>query len=203
MAVIKGKSSARTGRLVVRWVAIALAGTALGLASAALAVRQVGAAGALRVGPWATPLDAGGPGRGMYLRAAAALGATLALSRSEAIYFRAATDSGGGGLRGGCDYTVHGGALPARWWSITLYGADHRLIANPQNRYAYASVDVGAAADGAFLIHVGPHEKPGNWLNTAGENGFVLLTRLYQPSPAVAADPAHIALPVITLVGCS
>jgi hypothetical protein len=192
-----------TARLALRWVGILLAGTALGLASAALAIKHVGALGGVQAGPWTTPLDAGGTGRGPYLRAAAAVGATLALSRSEAIYFRAATDSSGAALRGACDYTVHGAGLPARWWSITLYASDHRLIANPQNRYAYASVNVAAAPGGSFAIHVGPHEKSRNWLNTVNEENFVLLARLYQPKAEAAADPAHIALPSITLDGCS
>jgi hypothetical protein len=192
-----------TTRLVLRWVGIVLAGTALGLASAALAIKHVGALGGVQAGPWTTPLDAGGVGRSSYLRAAAAVGATLALSRTEAIYFRAATDSAGAALRGGCDYTVRGAALPARWWSITLYASDHRLIANPQNRYAYASVNVAATPDGGFAIHIGPREKPENWLNTVNEKNFVLLARLYQPKAEAAADPAHIALPSITLDGCS
>ena len=134
-----------------RVLAILLAGCVLGLGSAALAVWNIGAWGAVHVGPWVTPLDAGGVDRSPYLRATAALRATLALSRREAIYFRAATDSAGAPLRGSCNYTLHGPDLPARWWSITLYGADHYLIANPDQRFAYASVNVAHDADGGGL----------------------------------------------------
>jgi hypothetical protein len=181
---------------------ILLAGSALGLGSAALAVWNIGGAGAVHVGPWITPLDAGGAGRGAYLRATAALRATLALSRQEAIYFRAATDRHGEPLRGGCRYTVRGADLPSRWWSITLYGADHYLIANKENRYAYASVNVAHDADGGFTLHVGPTAEAGNWLDTAGTAHIVLLTRLYQPNPAAAGAPANIKMPTIDFAGC-
>ncbi len=186
------------GRLLV----ILLAGTTLGLGSAALAVRQIGGGGSVQIGPWVTPLDAGGPGRGAYLRATAALRATLALSRQETIYFRAENDSQGEPLRGGCSYIVHGPDLPARWWSITLYGADHYLIANPENRYAYASVNVARDANAGFTIHIGPTAQPGNWLDTARAAHFVLLTRLYQPSAQAAAAPAQMKMPAIDLAGC-
>lgn len=177
-------------------------GTSLGLASALAAVWHLGGHGSVRVGPWITPLDAGGPNRGPYLRAAAALRATLALARQEAIYFRAATDSDGNTLQGTCTYLIQGADLPARWWSITLYGTDHYLIANPENRYAYASANVAHEPDGSFAIHLSPTRQPGNWLDTANAAKIVLLTRLYQPHAAAAAAPSHIALPSITRQSC-
>ena len=188
---------------MIKWMAILLAGAVLGFGSAILAVRYVGGMGALQVGPWSTPLDGGGTGRGMYQRAAVAVSATLALSRQEAIYFRAATDSQGARLAGNCTYTVHGPDLPARWWSITLYGADHYLIANPQQRYSYASPDVARGQDGGFLIAIGPDPQPGNWLNSVRTPQLVLLARLYQPTPAAAANPAAIKLPSIDRGACA
>jgi hypothetical protein len=187
---------------MLRLLAILLVGTALGLASAAGAIWHAGNSGALSIGPWVTPLDAGGPNRGPYLRATAAVRATLALSRKEAIYFRAATDSEGNALEGACTYTITGKDLPARWWSITLYGTDHYLIANPQNRYAYASPSVAHNPDGTFTITVSPHPQPGNWLNPGETKNIVLLTRIYEPSAEAAANPAGLKLPAITRTGC-
>jgi hypothetical protein len=183
-------------------LAILITGTLLGLTSAAAAIWDLGARDAVHAGPWVTPLDAGGPGRGPYLRAAAATRATLALSRQEAIYFRTATDSHGDKLRGNCTYLVHGPDLPARWWSITLYGADHYLVPNPENRYAYASVNATRAADGSFAIHVGPTAQQGDWLDTGKKRRIVLLTRLYQPLPAAASNPAAIIMPAIDRLSC-
>jgi len=194
-----GHSEPRSNKLLLRALAILTIGTTLGLASAAAAIWHLAGHGAQRVGPWVTPLDAGGPARGPYLRAAAALRATLALSRQEAIYFRATTDTDGNPLQAACTYLIHGPDLPARWWSITLYGPDHYLIPNPENRFSYASPNVAHDPDGTFTIHLSPTKQPGNWLDTAQGNHLVLLTRLYQPK---AADPSRIPLPTITRQTC-
>lgn len=187
---------------MLRILAVVVLGIALGIGSALGAIAYVGHNGAVAVGPWRTPIDAGGPGRGAYLRAAAALGATLALSRQEAMYFLATTDSGGDALRGDCTYRVHGAALPARWWSITLYGADHALIATPEGRSAVASVNAAPQLDGGFSLTVSPRHHDGDWLDTANTPGLVLLARLYQPEKAAAAAPHSIALPAIERTGC-
>jgi hypothetical protein len=188
---------------MLRILAILALGTALGVGTVAAAVLRLGGVGVVRIGPWQSPLDAGGIDRGPYLRAVAAVRATLALSRQEAIYFRAATDSSGQTLHGTCTYTVHGPDLPARWWSITLYGADHYLIVNQENRYAVASVNAVRTQDGGFSITISPKPHQGDWLDTAGTPEIVLLTRLYQPAAAAAAAPAAIIMPRIDLVACA
>jgi hypothetical protein len=138
----------------------------------------------------------------MYFRAATALFAPLALSRQEAMYFRAATDTDGRQLRGNCTYHVHGTDLPARWWSITLYGSDHYLVRNAERRTSYASVNIARNSGGDFNISIGPEPIHGNWLDTASVPNFVLLARLYQPSAGTADKPASIAMPVIERGGC-
>jgi hypothetical protein len=187
---------------MLRAILLVLLGAVLGIVGAAPIVWFGGAYGGVRVGPWATPLDAGGAGRGAYTRAVVAIRATMGLSRRETIYFGANTDSAGEKLTGNCTYEIHGPDLPTRWWSITLYGSDHYLIANPQNRFSYASANIARDPDNGFTITVSPKPAPGNWLNTAGAPGLVLLTRLYQPLPQAASDPAHIPLPAIHRVEC-
>ena len=184
------------------WLGVIGVGAALGLGSAAVSIYQLGGSGAVTIGPWETPVDAGGPGRGMYLRAATAFFAPLALSRQEAMYFWAATDTGGRKLRGNCAYNVHGADLPARWWSITLYGSDHYLVRNPEHRYSFASVNIARSRPGDFNISVGPGPVQGNWLDTASVPNFLLLARLYQPSDGAADRPASIAMPVIERGAC-
>lgn len=187
---------------MLRYAVICVLGVLLGIASAAAAISTLGARGALTSGPWQTPLDAGGPGRGPYPRAAAALRATLALSRREALYFRATTDSAGAPLRGACTYRVHGPAMPARWWSLTLYDAAHNLIAAAPNRTSIASATATRAADGGFSVLISPRAQAGDWLDTANAPGLVLLTRLYQPGAAAAAAPRSIPLPAIDRLSC-
>ena len=181
---------------------IVVAGVALGLGSAAATLWTMGNGGAIRVGPWVTPVDAGGVDRGPYSRAVIALRATLGLSRKEAIYFAATADSAGAALEGDCTYTVTGPDLPARWWSITLYGSDHYLVANPENRWSFASVNIAHDPGGGFTIWIGPDRHAGNWLDSAGAGSLLLLARLYRPVASAAAAPAGIVLPSITRVGC-
>ncbi len=188
---------------IVRALAILGIGTALGLASAVFSVRSIGNAGSLRVGAWATPLDAGSAARGPYLRAAVALGATLALSRQETLYFSAIADDDGKKLIPTCAYTLDGTDLPSRWWSVTLYDQKHYLIINPQNKYSYASANIAHDTPGHFQIVIDRTHHDGNWLNPADAAGLVLVTRVYQPNPDAAASPASIALPHIKRGACT
>jgi hypothetical protein len=187
----------------LRAMAILAIGSVVGVLTAAMAVKYVGANGSVHSGPWSSAIDAGGAKRGPYTRAAIALGATLALSREETIYFLASKDDDGDALRSSCNYSIKGQDLPARWWSITLYGQDHYLIENPQNRWSYSSADVAHDADGGFTIAVSRTPQPGNWLDPAQSSGLVLVTRLYQPQSQAAANPAAIALPHIIKQACS
>jgi len=186
-----------------RAIIILALGIVLGVASAAGAIIRGGDLGGINLGPWATPLDAGGTHRGIYTRAVVAIRATLGLSRAETIYFAAHQDSTGAALTGNCTYRLHGPDLPARWWSITLYGRDHYLIDNPEHRYSYASANIARADKGDIDITIGPQKAPGNWLDTANVPHLVLLTRLYQPLPDAATAPAGIKLPIIERIGCA
>ena len=188
---------------MLRIIGVILLGVLLGLGSAAGAIWYGGLSGGLRVGPWATPLDAGGVDLSIYTRAVVAVRATLGLSRKETIYFLANHDSAGDPLLGACTYTLHGPDLPARWWSITLHANDHYLIDNPEHRYSYASANIARGANGDFAITIGPKAAPGNYLDTGHAEKLVLLTRLYQPLPDAAANPAGIKLPAIDKIGCA
>lgn len=187
---------------ILKWLTIAVVGVMLGLASAALAVTQVVKRSGVTVGAWSTPLDAGGADRGLYTRAAVAVGALLALDRSETIYFFADSDDAGQPLDGKCTYTLSGRDPDARWWSVTLYAGDLFLIENAQNRWSYNGANVAHAADGQFTLSVGRDEQPGNWLPTAKAEQLVLVLRLYNPSAAIAADPANAPLPTISRGEC-
>lgn len=186
-----------------RILQIGTLGLVIGLGSAMGAIWAVGRQGAIAIGPWHTPLDAGGAGRNMYLRAAVALGATLGLSRTETLYFRATTDSAGDALGARCTYRVAGPDLAARWWSLTLYGADHYLIANASHRYSVNSVALTRRTDGGFAVRVGPGASGDDAIDSGAAEHIVLLLRLYQPSPEVARLPGALILPRIDRVGCA
>lgn len=190
-------------RRFTRGLIILLIGVGLGLGSAYGALRLALEETAVHVGPWRTPIDAGGGGRDLYTRAVVAVGALLALSRSETIYFIAGQDDDGETLRGNCRYVVTGRDVPARWWSVTAYAGDHFLIPNAENRWSFSDRSVTRDADGGFRLTLSRDRAEGDWLPTGQAERLVLLLRLYNPGPAVAADPGAAVLPSIRKEGCS
>lgn len=159
--------------------------------------------GGVQNGPWTTNEHIGSTAAGAYLRAGIAVAGLLALNKSETVYYTASSDSQGSPLRSSCVYSVEGSDPLARWWSITAYGADHFLIANPQKRYAVGKTNVQRAADGRFVVRTGGSAAPHNWLATgAQEQAFSLTLRLYNPDNAVTENLAAVALPQIRKESC-
>jgi hypothetical protein len=191
-------------RFALKFCAALIVGTFLGLVATWAAVMWMPLPGAVANGPWQTSLAAGSAQADPWTRAAIAVHALFALPRSETIYFRATRDSAGNRLNGTCRYRIHGRDPDARWWSITAYGADDFLIANPAHRYSVSQTEATRAKDGAFTIDAGgarPPSAPSAWI-PAGDSRFWLALRLYNPGPEMALDPANAALPAIDTVWC-
>lgn len=178
----------------------------LGLGSAYWAVQSGLAAEDLRSGPWRTSLTTGSAEASAYTRARVAVAGLLALAPSETIYFTAVDDSDGEPLRANCDYRLVGGGLPARWWSVTAYAADHFLIPNDAGVYSISRTSVRREAQGGpWTASVSSRASEGNWLPSGrpGDAGaFSLTLRLYNPAPSVARDPARVVLPSIVREAC-
>lgn len=192
-------------KFALKLLAIIMAALVLGAGSAFVLVRISGLGGDVTVGPWATSTIIGSNEADPYTRAKVAVAGLLALNRSETIYFTAAHDDAGNLLRTGCTYKIIGSDPPARWWSITLYAADHYLVVNPQDRYSYGGNSVAREGDGSFVIVVSPHESAGNWIptgNSQTDDTFTLTLRLYNPEAAAAHDPSGIVLPHIEKEAC-
>ena len=153
-------------------------------------------------GPWRTSLSIGSPQAGIYLRAWVALNGLFALNKTETVYFSADTDEDGQSLRSGCDYRVEGRDMAARWWSITVYGADNYLIPNEAMRNAFNDQDVAKNADGRYTISVSSTPKRGNWLPSGNQDQLYLTLRLYNPLPEVYHKPAELELPQIIKEAC-
>lgn len=191
-------------RTVLTLVMIAIA-TTLGVGSAGLRIASAVSDGGLRNGAWMTREQTGSAAADATTRAAVAVSGLLALSRDETIYFTAFTDSDGEALTSRCRYRVHGRALPARWWSITAYGADHFLIPNPARRYSYTMSNLEPEPDGSFALAVGGVATDRNPLPVAESTAnapFSLTLRLYGPSAAANDAPAEIELPGIERGTC-
>lgn len=114
------------------------------------------------------------------------LGANL---NADACYPNCLLDESGQKLNGSKKYILHfdkGQNPPVNaFWSITMYGPDDLLVANPINRFAIGDRDrLTYNKDGSLDIFI-QRENPGkdkaaNWL-PAGKEAFSLTMRLYWP----------------------
>jgi hypothetical protein len=114
--------------------------------------------------PWRFSTRLGRFGNDYMLRAATAWKGIGALAADEAIYAPADYDQHGEPLHGRNAYRIRledGGDLPVdAFWSITVYGEDRFLAANPLGRHALGSRSgLERDTDGALTIHVG-HRQP-------------------------------------------
>ncbi|MFT6044571.1 MAG: hypothetical protein ACI9WC_000268 [Arenicella sp.] len=186
-------------KILIGFIAVAL-GLAIGLGSLRYIVTTV--SGKIQNGPWITDLTAGGTDAGAYTRARLAMQALLAMTKDQSVYFIAETDSAGDTLDAACSYTLNGGDLPTRWWSITIYASDYFFVPNPEKRYAISKSSLAAQTD-----------ENGQWSasinNTATANlispkagTFSLMIRHYHPEPIVTEAPESLNLPIITRGEC-
>jgi hypothetical protein len=108
---------------------------------------------------------------------------------ADACYPLCQIDENGEKLTGTKKYVIHfekGQTPPANaFWSLTVYGSNDLLVANPINRFAIGDRDnLKFNKDGSLDIYI-QNESPGkekesNWLPAAKE-GFTLTMRIYQP----------------------
>jgi hypothetical protein len=189
-------------RMRVR-VGLVAAGVVLGLAGAAWQVRR-GLSSGPAVGPWQVQLLAGSVDADALTRARVALGGLLALHRGETMYYLARHDSQGRALRSHCSWRVSGRAPAARWWSLTAYADDLFLFPDEQGRYSINGANARLDGQGRFTVLTGPQAPADGhppWLPTPGDGGLVLALRVYNPGPALQADPLSLEPPRIEPVG--
>ena len=158
--------------------------------------------GATRNGPWRTSATTGSAAGNPWERAAVAIAGLYALTPQEAVYFTAFTDSSGETLRGDCRYRVQGKPPPARWWSITAYGADHYLVPNAAGVYARHASNLPSSADGHFDFALSAVATADSGLPIPATGPFSLTMRVYNPAPEVLAQLATLPLPTIVREGC-
>lgn len=184
------------------WSSALLAGCLLGLGATALVLHGSSSGSTVRAGAWETKLLAGSPDADPWTRAVVARTGLLALAPEETLYYTARMDSEGRALDGSCRYRLDGWDPGARWWSLTAYGADNYLIPNPEGRYSISQSTIVRRDDHSWSLLVGPDPESENWLPVRAGEPFDLTIRLYNPETDVYADPAGIALPVITRQDC-
>ena len=119
------------------------------------------------------------------------LGGIIANDPEEAVYLNVQTDGQGQPLTGDKRYRLHFApdGLPKvnAFWSLTLYGKDNNLVANPLNRYSIGDRTPGLRRDpdGGLTLSVQSDppgaEQASNWL-PAPKAPFYLILRTYLPA---------------------
>ncbi|MDX2308480.1 MAG: DUF1214 domain-containing protein [Hyphomicrobium sp.] len=132
-----------------------------------------------KVGPWVMWRTAGLVEADPYTRAHFSRLGVLPIGSDVAETYFARTDDDGRQLHSSCDYVVEGLSPPSSWWSVTVFDADGRLIANPAERTSYTSETAAILPNGRFSIALARSANPGNWLPTGGAGRLsVVLTRM-------------------------
>lgn len=186
-----------------RYGLMLLAGLSLGIGAAALQLRESFAADGIRNGPWRTAEKVGTADASVATRAAVALRGLLALPEREAIYFNAAEDSAGRPLTGNCRYRVRGGAIDARWWSLTLYDSKGYLIANPARAHSLGSAALGPDEGDDWQVAIGGQPGDGHWIAMPDQQPFELTLRAYHPSARLLRQRGSAQLPAIERGECA
>jgi hypothetical protein len=158
----------------------------VGLGATWLALTKGTAAGGITIGAWTFWPRVGTASIDPYARAIIARTGELPIASGDGVAFYAWSGKGGRALDGRCDVTLSGITPQARYWTITLYDLEGRLVPNSVQRYGFTSQEIIRKADGTFEIVVGPRVRPGNWLPTGGVERYVLVLRLYDTPVGVA-----------------
>jgi hypothetical protein len=177
---------------------------AIGLGTTWLALSEGIAYGGFTLGAWTSWPKNGTPGIDPYSRAILARSGELPVGSGDGVTFFARADDHGRPLDGRCDIALSGTTPQARFWTLTLYDTDGRLVANSVRRFGFTSQEVVRGTNGTFEITIGPRARPGNWLPTGGVERFVLALRLYDTPVGLAtrAGP-DVPMPSISVRGCA
>ena len=125
-------------------------------------------------------------------RAAVAVSGFGANTTDVAIYPRCVADKNGDAFDGNQEYILHFDTLPPvlekGFWSITVYGNDDFLIANPLNRYCVNDrSDFKLNDDGSLdiLLTANIDTESDMYVLPTAPEGFHLIMRIYLPDAAV------------------
>jgi hypothetical protein len=173
----------------------------LGLTLASL---QRGVAfGAFTIGAWTSWPRNGTAEIDPYARATIARSGALPIGSGDGIAFFATADDRGTHLDGRCDVVVSGKTPQARYFTITLYDPDGKLVGNALNRHGFTSQEIVRKTDGTFEITIAPRARAGNWLPTGAVERYTLALRLYDTPVGVATRTGReTPMPAITTGSC-
>ena len=191
-------------RLLLGFLFCFAVAAAFGLGLTQFALTRGTAFGAITIGAWTAWPKTGTADIDPYARAAIARSGELPIGSGDGVAFFASSDDTGRPLDGRCTVIIAGTTPAARFWTMTLYDLDGRLVANAADRYGFTSQEIARRADGNFEIVLAPRARPGNWLPTGGIDRYVMVLRLYDTPVGVATRTAKdAAMPAVTSGVCT
>ena len=158
----------------------------VGLGATLFTLTHGTAFGAFKIGAWTAWPRTGTVDIDPYARANVARSGSLPIGTGDGVAFFSNSDDRGVTLDGRCDVTISGKTPQARFWTLTLYDPDGRLIGNLIDRHGFTSQEVVRRTDGSFDISIAPRARAGNWLPTGGIEQYVLVFRLYDTPVGLA-----------------
>jgi hypothetical protein len=154
------------------------------------------------VGAWTAWVAAGRADADPYTRAHFIRRGMLPVSSALALTMEAVSDGEGQRLHSSCEYLIEGDEPPGRFWSISVFDEQGRLIPNAAERYSYNSVTALRAPGGRFSIALARSARPGNWLPTGGA-GRISLVLTVEEQRDIGGQSAQAWLPpAIRRVSC-
>jgi hypothetical protein len=179
-----------------------LVAATVGLGSTWFALTRGAAFGALQIGAWTARPRTGTGDVDPYARAAIARTGALPVGQGDGVAFVATTDDQRRPLDGRCDAVISGTTPQARYFTLTLYEPDGKLVPNSLGRQGFTSQELIRNQDGSFEITVAPRTRPGNWLPTGGVERYILVLRFYDTAIGIATRTGREApLPAIKSAG--
>ena len=189
-------------RLLIGSLYTFLLAAVIGLGSTWMALTRDTGFSTLRIGAWTARPKTGTSGIDPYARAAIARTGALPVAIGDGVSFIARTDDGGRTLDGRCDAVITGTTPSARFFTLTLYDPDGKLVPNTLDRQGFTSAEIVRNQDGSFELTVSPRARPGNWLPTGGVERYILIMRFYDTSVGVATRAEREApMPSIKITG--
>ena len=181
-----------------------LIAAAVGLGATWLTLTRGVAFGSLTIGAWTAWPKSGSVDIDPYARANIARTGELPTGMGDGVAFYARSDNARNSFDGRCTFLVSGMTPAARYWTITLYDPDGKLVANAIDRHSFTSDEIVRDNSGNFAITVAPLARPGNWLPTGGVDKFVLVLRLYDTPIVVSTGTTKEGpMPSVVRKGCS
>ncbi len=192
-------------RLLLGTLLTFMVAAAIGLGSTWFALTRGVAFGAINIGAWSAQPRNGTADIDPYARAGIARSGALPVGLGDGVSFIARRDDNGRVLDGRCDTVLRGTTPPARYFTLTLYDPEGRLVANSIQRHGFTSQELLRNPDGGIEITVGPRARSGNWLPTGGVERYVLVLRFYDTPVGIATRAGREApMPSVQMAGrCS